>query len=63
MGRVLNMDLDWAFALDEESEQKQSGSHKVVYSSVKAGRAGGPASKNFDDSSWRKVKLWVGVQM
>ena len=57
MRRMLNMDLDWSFSIDNESEQKQSDSHKVVYSSVKAGRASGPASKNFDDASWRRVNL------
>ena len=56
MRTLMNMDLDWTFSIEENNSILQE-SHKIVYSSVKAGGAIGPAAKNFDDALWRRVNL------
>lgn len=50
------MDLEWRFFSEDHSETNAKG-HRQAYLRTKAGNAKGAASKNFDDSKWRKLDL------
>lgn len=52
----LLMDPQWRFRLGDDP-QAAVVNHGDTYGSVKAGHAGGPAGKAYDDSSWRPLDL------
>lgn len=53
---VLSLDKGWKFHLDEVSNSLIRG-HNETYNATKAGRVGGAAGPNYDDSSWRTLDL------
>ncbi len=53
---VLSLDKGWRFHLGDIPFPVIKG-HRATYKNAKAGHAGGAASVNFDDSSWRILDL------
>lgn len=53
---VLSLDKGWSFHLGDIPFPVVKG-HGASYRNAKAGHAGGAASPNYDDSSWRVLDL------
>ena len=58
MERMILLDRQWRFALDNEDERKQASSkHQWKFRNCKAGREDGFKSSGYDDSRWELVDL------